>query len=201
MLAVISHYGCRTILPNNNCDITLVNLIFILVISSKTTSYINLIFQSGSVDNLTTFMAFVSIKAHNLHIKNFRSLRPVWCLINANQKSWEKFHRLSVCVVMLCFTYSRVQLQQLGKIVTMMQFALRFLHITTLGEYLNRGSSWYLYLCADYWFLLTSDTIFCLKWWPSQLIHSFVIRQCRLKSCNWGVLPGLLLMLTKNGTA
>lgn len=153
MLAVISHYGCRTILPNNNCDITLVNLIFILVISSKTTSYINLIFQSGWVDNLATFMAFVSIKAHNLHIKNFRSLRPVWCLINANQKSWEKFHRLSVCVVMLCFTYSRVQLQQLGKIVTMMQFALRFLHITTLGEYLNRGSSWYLYLCADYWFL------------------------------------------------
>jgi len=118
MSAVISHCGCWTILPNNNCDITLVNLIFILVISSKTTSYINLIFQSGRVVNLTIFMAFVSIKAHNLHIKNFRSLRPVWCLINANQKSWEKFHRLSVCVVMLCFTYSRVQLQQNGKIVT-----------------------------------------------------------------------------------
>ena len=42
-------------------------LIFILVISSKTTSYINLIFQSGRVDNLATLMAFVSIKAHNLH--------------------------------------------------------------------------------------------------------------------------------------
>jgi len=38
------------------------------VISSKTTSYINLIFQfEVEAENLNAFMAFVSVKAHNLH--------------------------------------------------------------------------------------------------------------------------------------
>ena len=61
-------FGCWNFLPNNNCDVTLVNLIFILVISSKTTSYINLIFQfEVEAENLNAFMAFVSVKAHNLH--------------------------------------------------------------------------------------------------------------------------------------
>jgi len=51
---------------------------------------------------------------------------------------------------MLCFTYSRVQqLQQHGKIVTMMQFALLFLHITTLGEYVIEDLDIYIF-CADY---------------------------------------------------
>ena len=173
-------FGCWNFLPNNNCDVTLVNLIFILVISSKTTSYINLIFQSGSVDNLTIFMAFVSIKAHNLHIKNFRSLRPVWCLINANQKSWEKFHRLSVCVVMLCFTYSRVQLQQNGKIVTIWCNLHCFFFIShrwgniLIEDLLDIYIFVQIIVFRRFWFLLTWDfSFFRLKWWPSQLIHSF----------------------------
>jgi len=47
---------------------------------------------------------------------------------------------------MLCFTYSRVQLQQHGKIVTMMQFALLFLHITTLGEYVIEDLDIYIFV-------------------------------------------------------
>ena len=149
----------------------------------------------GLTTDLTTFMAFVSIKAHNLHIKNFRSLRPVWCLINANQKSWEKFHRLSVCVVMLCFTYSRVQLQQNGKIVTIWCNLHCFFFIS------HRWGNILIEDLLDIYIFV--QIIVFRRLIPFDFRHNLlskimaftaytfffmiVIRQCRLKSCNWGV--------------
>ena len=86
---------------------TIVNLIFILVIDrQKPLLTWNLIFQRKSSPRWLPCVALTC--SQFTRFKNFCSLRPVWCLINANQKSWEKFHRLSVCVVMLCFTYSMV---------------------------------------------------------------------------------------------
>jgi len=85
-----------------NCEITLVNLIFILVISLKKEKKVPLTFPWKLVDELMRSnglgLAFYTLRTFAAFFSH------IWCLKNANQKSW-KFYRLSVCVKILCFTY------------------------------------------------------------------------------------------------
>lgn len=83
------------------CGITLVNLIFILVISLKkkeSTTYISL--RTG----WRTY-AFKWPWFSNLHLEHSQLFSHIWCLKNANQKSWKNLSIKCLCLNIVFYIF------------------------------------------------------------------------------------------------